>query len=87
MLEEISRQRHLSPEARGRLHSIAVKPPRQDAKDEDAVPYQNIPGLAGPLLDIIRAEGESVVEDTVRCEPSLIVYDVGSALTSALWKR
>ena len=75
-MEEMGRQRHLPLEARNRLHCIEVKPSPEGSEDEDAVPNENIKGLAAPLLDLIRAEGESKVGDDVRSTPSLIIYDV-----------
>ncbi len=75
MLEEIARQRQLSPDERSRVHSIEVKP-TLDGEDEDGIPGENIPGLAKPLLDMIWVDRESEVDDMVRSVPRLIIYDV-----------
>ncbi len=73
----MDRQRHLAPDARDRLHSFEVKPPAEGSVDDDAVPNENIKGLAGALLDLIRLERDSAMGDAaVRSVPRLLVYDV-----------
>ena len=76
MKEELGRQKHLPEDVRNRFHCIEVIPPPEGSVDEDAIPNENIKGIAAPLLDLIRAEGESKVGDEVRSAPNVIIHDV-----------